>query len=68
MLDNMVSWKYRGQITQGQGQLTIEVHIRDIIRQKHTLSLLADATLWCAGIAIYQVEQIGIQLSESDLV
>jgi len=63
-LTNVV-WKYRGQITPLNKQMSLDVHLTDIIRDKNEVRLVGDANLSKDGLRIYQVKNIVLSIVEA---
>ena len=57
-----VIWKYRGQITPLNKQMSLDVHLTDIIRDKNEVRLVGDANLAKDGLRIYQVKNIVLSI------
>jgi 3-hydroxymyristoyl/3-hydroxydecanoyl-(acyl carrier protein) dehydratase len=60
-----VKWKYRGQITPLNKQMSLDVHITDIIKSADEVRLIGDANLSKDGLRIYQVKDIVLSLIEA---
>jgi len=60
-----VIWKYRGQITPVNKQMSLDVHITDIIRSDNEVRLVGDANLSKDGLRIYQVKDIVLSIVEA---
>ena len=60
-----VIWKYRGQITPLNKQMSLDVHLTDIIRDKNEVRLVGDANLSKDGLRIYQVKNIVLSIVEA---
>jgi acyl transferase domain-containing protein/3-hydroxymyristoyl/3-hydroxydecanoyl-(acyl carrier protein) dehydratase len=60
-----VVWKYRGQITPLNKQMSLEVHITDIIRENGEVRLVGDANLSKDGLRIYEVKNIVLSIVEA---
>ncbi|MCP4989608.1 MAG: beta-hydroxydecanoyl-ACP dehydratase, partial [Colwellia sp.] len=61
----LVKWKYRGQITPLNKQMSLDVHITDIIREDGEVRLVGDANLSKDGLRIYEVKDIVLSLVEA---
>jgi len=61
----LVKWKYRGQITPLNKQMSLDVHITDIIRADGEVRLVGDANLSKDGLRIYEVKDIVLSLVEA---
>jgi acyl transferase domain-containing protein/3-hydroxymyristoyl/3-hydroxydecanoyl-(acyl carrier protein) dehydratase len=60
-----VIWKYRGQITPLNEQMSLDLHITDIIRSNDEVRLVGDANLCKDGLRIYQVQDIVLSIVEA---
>ena len=60
-----VAWKYRGQITPVNKQMSLDVHITDIIRENGEVRLVGDANLSKDGLRIYEVKDIVLSIVEA---
>ena len=49
-----LSWKYRGQVLPHRKLVTVEVEIREVIREAGNVTVVADGWLWVDGVRIYQ--------------
>jgi acyl transferase domain-containing protein/3-hydroxymyristoyl/3-hydroxydecanoyl-(acyl carrier protein) dehydratase len=63
-LTNVV-WKYRGQITPLNKQMSLDVHLTDIIREQDSVRLVGDANLSKDGLRIYEVKDIVLSIIEA---
>jgi len=66
----LVKWKYRGQITPLNKQMSLDVHITDIITSalpdgSSEVRLVGDANLSKDGLRIYEVKDIVLSLVEA---
>ncbi len=61
----LVKWKYRGQITPLNKQMSLDVHITDIIRSDGEVRLVGDANLSKDGLRIYEVKDIVLSIVEA---
>ncbi|MBL0709872.1 MAG: 3-hydroxyacyl-[acyl-carrier-protein] dehydratase FabA, partial [Colwellia sp.] len=61
----LVKWKYRGQITPLNKQMSLDVHITDIIKENGEVRLIGDANLSKDGLRIYEVKDIVLSLVEA---
>ncbi|PHR84494.1 MAG: polyunsaturated fatty acid synthase PfaC [Colwellia sp.] len=61
----LVKWKYRGQITPLNKQMSLDVHITDIIRADGEVRLVGDANLSKDGLRIYEVKDIVLSIIEA---
>ena len=60
-----VVWKYRGQITPLNKQMSLDVHITDIVREAGEVRLIGDANLSKDGLRIYEVKNIVLSIVEA---
>jgi 3-hydroxymyristoyl/3-hydroxydecanoyl-(acyl carrier protein) dehydratase len=60
--DHTTIWKYRGQIPQGQMDMFLEIHLIDILTTPDQVTLIGEASLWKAGLRIYEVQNLAIGL------
>lgn len=56
-----LTWRYRGQILAGDGSMTLEVHIREVVRRPGRVRVVADASLWKPGLRIYELDGIAAE-------
>ncbi len=54
-------WKYRGQITRNVNEITIDLHIKEIIPGNHGWQIIADGNLWKGGVRIYQITDLALE-------
>ncbi len=60
-----VAWKYRGQITPLNEQMSLDVHLKEIITSPSEVRLIGDANLSKDGLRIYQVKDIVLSIVEA---
>jgi len=60
-----VAWKYRGQITPLNKQMSLDVHLKEIITSSSEVRLIGDANLSKDGLRIYQVKDIVLSIVEA---
>ncbi|PKH06505.1 beta-ketoacyl synthase N-terminal-like domain-containing protein [Moritella sp. Urea-trap-13] len=60
-----VDWKYRGQITPLNKQMSLDVHITEIITESGEVRLVGDANLSKDGLRIYEVKNIVLSIVEA---
>ncbi|MEG3753629.1 beta-ketoacyl synthase N-terminal-like domain-containing protein [Psychromonas arctica] len=63
--ETKVAWKYRGQITPLNKQMSLDVHIKEIISNTSEVRIIGDANLSKDGLRIYQVEDIVLSIIEA---
>ncbi|MFI5780093.1 hypothetical protein [Nocardia sp. NPDC051570] len=56
------SWRYRGQIDQGDQEMTFDVSVKEIRREPERLLIIADANVWKPGLRIYQLTDIAVEV------
>ena len=61
----LVKWKYRGQITPLNKQMSLDVHITDIVKSDGEVRLIGDANLSKDGLRIYEVKDIVLSIVEA---
>lgn len=61
-----VAWKYRGQITPENKQMSLDVHITDIRKEDGQVTVVGNANLSKDGLRIYQVKDIVLSIVEAD--
>ena len=60
-----VKWRYRGQITPHNKQMSLDVHITDIKYQADKVIIVGDANLSKDDLRIYEVTDIAICIEET---
>ncbi|TMM44811.1 beta-ketoacyl synthase N-terminal-like domain-containing protein [Colwellia ponticola] len=63
---SVVKWKYRGQITPLNKQMSLDVHITNIVKEAGEVRLIGDANLSKDGLRIYQVKDIVLSIVEAN--
>ncbi|MDT3439067.1 MULTISPECIES: beta-hydroxydecanoyl-ACP dehydratase [unclassified Pseudofrankia] len=61
-----MSWRYRGQILAEDGEMTIEAHIREVLRGPGRVRVVADASVWKPGLRIYGLTDIAAEIRAAD--
>ncbi|MER5791096.1 beta-ketoacyl synthase N-terminal-like domain-containing protein [Streptomyces sp. NPDC001980] len=61
-----MSWKYRGQILRHDGELSFDVHVKEVRRDGDRLVVIADADLWKPGLRIYELTDVAIEVRPDD--
>lgn len=61
----LVKWKYRGQITPLNKQMSLDVHITEIVKENGEVRLIGDANLSKDGLRIYEVKDIVLSIVEA---
>ncbi|MFE0186522.1 3-hydroxyacyl-ACP dehydratase [Streptomyces sp. NPDC058989] len=56
-------WTYRGQILPHHAQTQAEVHLREVQRDGTGLTVVADGSVWCDGLRIYEVDSLAFRTS-----
>jgi 3-hydroxymyristoyl/3-hydroxydecanoyl-(acyl carrier protein) dehydratase len=60
-LDVPYTWRYRGQILRGEGDMTFEVHVREVRRaETGELIVVGDASVWKPGLRIYELTGVAV--------
>jgi 3-hydroxymyristoyl/3-hydroxydecanoyl-(acyl carrier protein) dehydratase len=59
-----LTWRYRGQILAGDGEMTLEVHVRGVERRPGRVRVVADASLFKPGLRIYELDGIATEIRE----
>ena len=59
------AWKYRGQIVEGARTMAVEAHVTNVAERDGEIVLLADASLWCDGLRIYEVTDLSLRIAEA---
>ncbi len=59
-----IVWKYRGQINPLNRQMSLDIHITDVIKETDRVTIIGDANLSKDGLRIYEVKDIAICLEE----
>ncbi|MBT1444736.1 3-hydroxyacyl-[acyl-carrier-protein] dehydratase FabA [Shewanella sp. JM162201] len=60
-----VKWKYRGQISPLNRQMSLELHITSIEREAGRVTLKADAWLAKDGLRIYEISSLALAIEEA---
>lgn len=60
-----VQWKYRGQITPLNKEMSLDIHLSNIIKTETEVRLIGDANLSKDGLRIYQVKDIVLSIVEA---
>ncbi|MFG2936832.1 beta-ketoacyl synthase N-terminal-like domain-containing protein [Streptomyces sp. NPDC048282] len=60
------AWKYRGQILRHDGELSFDVHVKEVRRDGDRLVVIADADLWKPGLRIYELTDVAIEVRPDD--
>lgn len=55
-----LTWKYRGQVSRTDPEMTFEAHVTDIRREDDRVVVIADASVWKSGLRIYQVGGVAV--------
>ncbi|MEU7478420.1 beta-ketoacyl synthase N-terminal-like domain-containing protein [Lentzea sp. NPDC042327] len=64
VLDEPVTWRYRGQVTPASRLVTVEVEIVSVTTDRNGTQLIAEGWLWADGIRIYHVGRFGVGITE----
>ncbi|WP_239377022.1 beta-ketoacyl synthase, partial [Frankia sp. Cj5] len=60
--DLSMSWRYRGQILPTDGEMTLEVHLKEVRRGVERVRVVGDASVWKPGMRIYALTDIAVEL------
>ncbi len=55
------TWKYRGQITSDVNEITIDLHIKEIVPVDHGWQIISDGNLWKGDVRIYQITDLALE-------
>lgn len=55
-----LGWKYRGQILPDDGEMTYELHVKEIRRTAGQVLVVADASVWKPGLRIYALTDVAV--------
>jgi len=55
------TWKYRGQITSAVNEITIDLHIKEIIPGARGWQIISDGNLWKGNVRIYQITDLALE-------
>ncbi|RJY18804.1 3-hydroxyacyl-[acyl-carrier-protein] dehydratase FabA [Parashewanella spongiae] len=61
-----IKWKYRGQITPHNKQMSLDVHITEIRTEDKQVVVVGDASLSKDGLRIYELSDIAICITEAE--
>ncbi|MGL4612986.1 MAG: hypothetical protein ACRCVV_03610, partial [Shewanella sp.] len=61
-----IQWKYRGQITPLNQQMSLDVHITRVSDEHGKRIIVGDANLSKDGLRIYEVKDIAICIEEAE--
>ncbi|MBE8166903.1 MAG: 3-hydroxyacyl-[acyl-carrier-protein] dehydratase FabA, partial [Shewanella sp.] len=61
-----IKWKYRGQITPHNKQMSLDVHITEVRSESGQVVIVGDASLSKDGLRIYEVSDIAICITEAE--
>ena len=67
-IDNAMSWKYRGQVTPENTLITSTMEITEVGSDAAGPFVIGTGSLWCDGLRIYEVENMGMRLVSSNPV
>lgn len=60
--DAPMSWKYRGQVTPKNRLITSTMEITEVGNDEHGPFVVGTGSLWCDGLRIYEVVNMGMRL------
>lgn len=61
-IDNAMSWKYRGQVTPKNVMISSTMEITEVGSDAAGPYVIGTGSLWCDGLRIYEVENMGMRL------
>ncbi|MGC4893660.1 beta-ketoacyl synthase N-terminal-like domain-containing protein [Micromonospora sp. DT31] len=61
-VDVAMGWKYRGQILRPDGEMTFDLHVKEIRRETGRLLVVADASVWKPGLRIYELTDVAVEV------
>ena len=64
-IEDIIVWKYRGQMNPDIDLMAIEVHITKIEKKTDKVTLVGDASLWKDKIRIYEIKDIALCIEEA---
>jgi 3-hydroxymyristoyl/3-hydroxydecanoyl-(acyl carrier protein) dehydratase len=59
------NWKYRGQITPDNGEMSLEIHLHQPTYANQQLSLIGEASLWKDQLRIYELKAVALAIYEA---
>jgi hypothetical protein len=62
VINQTFEWKYRGQVTRADRQLSLEVHLSRILDEEGGMTLIGDASVWKDGLRIYEVQDVALRV------
>jgi 3-hydroxymyristoyl/3-hydroxydecanoyl-(acyl carrier protein) dehydratase len=63
-IDVEMTWKYRGQVLREDGEISLEVHVKEVRSSPEKVVAIADASLWKPGMRIYETNDVAIEVRE----
>ncbi|MCI2416128.1 polyketide synthase [Saccharopolyspora sp. K220] len=63
--DVELTWKYRGQVSRTDPEMTFEAHVAEIRREDDRVVVVADASVWKSGLRIYQLGGVAVEVRRS---
>lgn len=67
LFDHNLAWKYRGQITPDNRQMSLEIHLNRVEIGERQVILTGEACLWKDQLRIYEIKQVGLALYDAAL-
>ncbi len=65
MIDAPLTWKYRGQVTPKNALITSVMEIIEVGSDERGAFVIGTGSLWCDGIRIYEVQNMGMRIVSS---
>ncbi|MDA3629151.1 polyketide synthase, partial [Saccharopolyspora sp. WRP15-2] len=59
--DVELTWKYRGQVSRTDPEMSFEAHVTEIRRETDRVVVIADASVWKSGLRIYQLGGVAVE-------
>ena len=61
-----LTWKYRGQVTPDNTMITTVMEITEVGTDEHGPFVIGNGSLWCDGLRIYEVTDMGMRLVQGE--
>ncbi len=65
IIDQPVSWKYRGQIIPATKQMKIKVNLQPVVQKPDEIIISGDASVWADQVRIYHVTNAGLKIVDA---
>ncbi|NQX57961.1 beta-ketoacyl synthase N-terminal-like domain-containing protein [Paenibacillus qinlingensis] len=59
-----LEWKYRGQVLPKNNTVNVLLQVKETVREKDSILVLAEASLWVDGMKIYEASRVGMRLTD----